>query len=81
MTEKTNNLDRYTLLTRVQAAKYLGISKGTLSIWSSKRIHLPYIKVGSRVQYRLSDLKDFIDKKAQTSEDVPIAPTLRSTMT
>lgn len=77
MNDKTYNLDRYTLLNRVQAAKYLGISKGTLCIWSCKKIHLPYIKVGSRVQYRLSDLKDFIDKKTQMSEEIPVNPTVR----
>lgn len=49
------------LLTRKQAAHYLGIAASTLAIWASvKRYNLPYIKVGHLVKYRRKDLDAFI---------------------
>lgn len=50
-----------TLLTRADAAAYLGVSKGTLEVWAcTKRYPLPYVKVGRLVKYRLSDLQAFV---------------------
>ena len=49
------------LLTRDQAAKYLGIKPGTLACWvSTRRYALPFVRVGSRVRYRRSDLDAFL---------------------
>lgn len=74
MTETKPNPDRYVLLTRMQAAKYLGVSKGTLAVWACKKSNIPYVKVGRMVQYRLSDLKQFIDMRTHVHEGytVPI---------
>jgi excisionase family DNA binding protein len=53
-------IDNDTLLTRKEAAKYLGVQPETLAVWAwSGRYKLPYIKVG-RVRYRKSDLDIFI---------------------
>ena len=50
------------LLSRKEAAKYLGCTAGTLAIWKcTKRYPLPYVKIGRNVRYRLSDLMDFIE--------------------
>jgi excisionase family DNA binding protein len=52
-----------TLLTRKQAAEYLGCKESTLAIWTcTKRYPLPYVKIGKNVRYRLSDVMDFIEK-------------------
>jgi excisionase family DNA binding protein len=52
------------LLTRKQAAKYLGISPDTLAVWScTKRYDLIYIKMGRHTKYRKSDLDDFIKSR------------------
>ncbi len=49
------------LLTRKQAAKYLGVSEQTLAVWKcTKRYALPVVKVGRLAKYRKSDLDDFI---------------------
>lgn len=49
------------LLSRDQAAKYLGVSVSTLANWAStRRFNLPYVRVGRSVKYRLSDLDAFI---------------------
>jgi excisionase family DNA binding protein len=51
------------LLTRKEAAKFLGLSEGTLAVWKvTKRYPLPLIKVGRLVKYRESDLIKFLDQ-------------------
>ena len=52
------------LLSRPEAAAFLGIAEGTLAVWAStKRYSLPYIKVGRLVKYRLSDLEKFLEDR------------------
>ena len=62
------------LLTPREAAQFLGLSAGTLAIWRCrKRYGLAYVKVGSRVRYRLRDLQAFIDAgTADTSQVMPV---------
>lgn len=43
-----------------QAAALLCIDEGTLANWRcSKRYDLPFVKVGNRVRYRMSDIEAF----------------------
>jgi excisionase family DNA binding protein len=52
------------LLTRREAAEYLGITESTLSVWACvKRYRLPYVKVGRLVKYRRADLDAFIAQR------------------
>jgi excisionase family DNA binding protein len=45
------------LLTRREAAEYLGVRPGTLAVWHcTGRYRLPVVKVGRAVRYRLADL-------------------------
>lgn len=54
-------------LDTVQAAKYLGMSRGTLAVWrAEKRYKLPYIKIGGRVFYRKSALDEWINSREFT---------------
>jgi excisionase family DNA binding protein len=54
---------RSELLSRAEAAAYLGVAKQTLAIWKcSKRYDLKYVKIGRLVKYRKSDLDQFIEK-------------------
>ena len=46
-----------------EAAQYIGCTSGTLRVWVSKR-RVPYIKVGSLVKFRKSDLDRWLDKQA-----------------
>jgi excisionase family DNA binding protein len=51
------------LLTREQAAKYLGVSVSALAAWAcNKRYDLPMIRVGRLVKYRIQDLDNFISR-------------------
>ncbi len=50
------------LYTRQEAAEFLGISQGTLAVWScTDRYPLKYVKIGRLVRYRESDLMDFLE--------------------
>ena len=50
------------LISRKEAAAYLGISPGTLSNWNSSGSRkITYIKIGRRVKYRTDDLDAFIE--------------------
>jgi excisionase family DNA binding protein len=49
------------LMSRHEAAEYLGVKPQTLAIWATtKRYNLPYIKVGRLAKYRQEDLDEFI---------------------
>jgi hypothetical protein len=49
------------LKTDIEASQKLKVSPGTLAVWrSTKRYPLPFVKMGSRIFYRESDLEDFI---------------------
>ncbi|MBL0184914.1 MAG: helix-turn-helix domain-containing protein [Candidatus Obscuribacter sp.] len=59
---------RSELLTRREAATYLGISEQTLAIWKfTGSSNLPYIKIGRLVKYKKSDLDAFIEKNHKTA--------------
>jgi len=56
------------LLTRVEAAEYLGVTAQTLAVWAcTQRYSLPFIKIGRLVKYRLDDLNQFIEDGLRTS--------------
>lgn len=57
------------LLTRDQAAKYLGVTSSTLAVWAcTKRYCLPFVKVGRLCKYRQQDLDDFINRNTVGGE-------------
>lgn len=51
------------LLDRKSAARYLGVTPGTLAVWACKKRYkdLKVVKIGRTVRYRLSDLEKFIE--------------------
>lgn len=52
------------LLSRKEAAVYLGVSEHTLAIWKvTGRYRLPVVKIGRLAKYRLSDLNAFIQSR------------------
>ena len=62
-------LDRPALLTRDQAAEYIGVKPQTLACWAvAGRYSLPMIKVGRLVKYRRSDLDKFLDRRTVGGE-------------
>ncbi len=54
------------LLSRKQAAIYLGLSEQTLAIWKcTMRYELPFVKIGRLIKYRKADLDAFILKNLE----------------
>lgn len=52
------------LLSRQEAARYLGVTEHTLDVWASLgRYDLPYVKIGRLAKYRRVDLDQFISKR------------------
>ncbi len=62
-----NNTHR--LLSRKEAAAYLGVKEVTLAIWkSTQRYNIPTVKVGRLVKYRFSDLLEFVERRTVSGE-------------
>lgn len=58
------------LLSRRQAAEYLGVELETLHNWAcTKRYNLKYIKVGRLAKYRKEDLDDFLARRTISSNE------------
>ncbi|MBY0292734.1 MAG: helix-turn-helix domain-containing protein [Alphaproteobacteria bacterium] len=59
------------LLTRKEAAAFLGVKEITLALWkSTKRYNLPVVKVGSLAKYRYGDLLAFVERQTVNKSDV-----------
>lgn len=53
------------LLDEKEAADFLAVTPGTLSVWrSTGRYNIPYIKVGRNVRYRRKDLESWLESRA-----------------
>lgn len=56
------------LLDETEAAQYLTLSPGTLSVWrSTGRYSIPFVKVGRRVRYRRSDLLAWLESRTRAN--------------
>lgn len=58
------------LLTRKEAAEYLGVCENTLAVWACKKRHaLKYVKMGRLTKYRKAHLDDFIEHQTIKQEN------------
>lgn len=56
------------LLDEKEAADFLSIAPGTLSVWrSTGRYSIPFVKVGRRVRYRRSDLIVWLESRTRAN--------------
>lgn len=51
------------LVNRQKAAEILGLQVQTLAAWAMSAKHLPLVKVGRSVRYKMADLESFIEKQ------------------
>lgn len=59
------------LLSRKQAAEFLGVKEHTLAVWAcNQRYSLPYVKIGRLTKYRYSDLLAFVEKAKKTPKSI-----------
>ncbi|MBX9804317.1 MAG: helix-turn-helix domain-containing protein [Alphaproteobacteria bacterium] len=55
--------NEHRLLSRKEAAEFLGVKEITLAIWQSTQRHkIPIVKVGRLVKYKFPDLLEFIER-------------------
>lgn len=68
-TTKPNTIKRTSdLLDDHAAAVILDTTPGTLSVWrSTGRYALPFVKVGRKVRYRLSDLESWLESRTRAN--------------
>ncbi|MEO5344309.1 MAG: helix-turn-helix domain-containing protein [Gammaproteobacteria bacterium SHHR-1] len=65
-TGAASKLTNPNLLTEAEAAEYIGVAAGTLTVWrSTGRYALPFAKVGRLVRYRRSDLDSWLESRTQ----------------
>lgn len=56
------------LLDEKAAAELLEVTPGTLSVWrSTGRYKLQFIKIGSKVRYRRTDLEDWLKSRTRSN--------------
>ena len=56
------------LLSRREAAQYLGVKEQTLAVWlCTKRYNIPVVRIGRLVKYKKADLDAFIHKQSYAS--------------
>lgn len=57
----------FDLMTPAETAEAIGIKKNTLAVWRCTGRHgLPFVKVGTRVAYRRSDVQAWLDGNIRT---------------
>jgi excisionase family DNA binding protein len=56
-----------------QAAKYLGVSAGTLRLWRSENRSPRYFRAGKLIRFRVRDLNEWIEARLSA----PVAPESR----
>lgn len=58
------------LITPNETASILGVTTETLSVWRcTSRYKLPFVKIGSKVFYKESDIENFITVRTQNLGD------------
>lgn len=63
-------MEHQQLMSRKEAAAYLGLATQTLATWAStKRHNLPYTRIGRLAKYRKADLDAFIERHLTGSEE------------
>ena len=71
----SNLLPDLQLLTPAIAARLLQSTEGTLAVWrSTKRYRLPFVKIGAKVFYKLSDVQQFIEERTHSGVSEVAAP-------
>lgn len=57
------------LRSRAEAAAFLGLAPNTLAVWAcTKRVPLPFVRIGRLVKYRQTDLDAFVLSNLSTQE-------------
>jgi len=67
--QESQGAEREPLLSRRQAAEYLGVSSNTLAVWAcTRQYELPYIRVGRLAKYKRADLDAWLASRTVNPE-------------
>lgn len=67
------------LLSRKEAALYLGVAEQTLAVWKSTGRHkIPILKIGRLVRYRIADLDAFLERMTYDPANPPGVKPMRN---
>lgn len=66
--KSTSSIVQEVLLTREEAANILNLKPQTLASWACRSLHLPVVKCGRAVRYKLSDLQKFIKRRTAIAD-------------
>ena len=69
----TKNNKATRLMCEQEVAQMLSISQGTLRNQRSKKIGLPYVKIGRGVMYRMQDVLDFVEANLVAPKSDPVS--------
>ncbi len=71
----STNEARPVLLTTQETAALLGVAPDTLTVWRCvKRYRLPFVRVGTRIRYRLEDIQEFLDARSSPGDGSEARP-------
>jgi hypothetical protein len=59
--KKLNESTPDAVVSEVEAAEFLGCTKYCLRSWRTKKIGVPYLRVGRLCRYKISDLQSFLN--------------------
>ena len=67
--------NRRELVTTAEAAELLGTTAGTLTTWRcTRKIRVPFVRVGRNVRYRRQDLERFLEAVTVDAVEVEALP-------
>ena len=55
------------LLDKTEVSEHLGVGESTLAKWRGRGIGPPFLKIGKRIVYRMSDLEKWLDTRLKYS--------------
>ena len=56
------------IVTDIEAAEYLSLSRKTLSLWRSRGIGPAFLKLGGAVRYAVVDLEQYVEKSRHKAD-------------
>jgi len=61
--DEVKNRSEKSFLTKRELAQYLGLSVFTIDSWVSQRREIPFVKMGRRVMFDLSDVYKWVEER------------------
>ena len=60
--------DKSPFISKAELAEYLGLSPFTINSWVSERREIKFIKMGSRVMFRKTDVDQWVERNLRSPQ-------------